>query len=111
MYKVQGEGGTSPQCNCPSLVYSSCGWSIHHCTSFVQPDSEQECLLGSNVLGITVTRASGKALTASGESRPAQVKLVQATAIPGRKGCYVKPHVDQERFTGGELLFEPKSKS
>ena len=35
---------------------------------FVQPDSEQECLLGSNVLsaiGITVTRASGEPLTAS----------------------------------------------
>ena len=33
---------------------------------FVQPDSKQECLLGSNVLpslGITVTRANGEALT------------------------------------------------
>ena len=48
---------------------------------FVQPDSEQECLLGSNVLlslGITVTRANGEALTVSGESGPAQVNLVQA---------------------------------
>lgn len=35
---------------------------------FVQPDSEQKCLLGSNVLhamGITVTRANGEPLTAA----------------------------------------------
>lgn len=34
---------------------------------FVQPDSEQECLLGSNVLpalGISVVRADGRKLTA-----------------------------------------------
>ena len=82
---------------------------------FVQPDSEQECLLGSNVLpslGITVTRASGEPLTASikSEKKPAQVNLVQATAIPGMKGCYVKARVDQEQFRGDELLFEPESK-
>ena len=35
---------------------------------FVQPDSEQNCLLGSNVLsaiGIIVVRANGEPLTAS----------------------------------------------
>ena len=71
----------------------------------VQPDSEQECLLGSNVLpslGITVTCASGEPLTASVESEnePAQVNLVQATAMPGMKGCYTKACVDQEQFRG-----------
>ena len=67
---------------------------------FVQPDSEQECLLGSNVLpslGITVARVNGEPLTASieSENEPAQVNLVQATAIPGMKGCYVKARVNQ----------------
>ena len=83
---------------------------------FVQPDSEQECLLGSNVLpslGITVSRVHGEPLTASvgSESKPAQVNLVQATAIPGMKGCYVKAHVNQEQCRGDEVLFEPESKS
>ena len=82
---------------------------------FVQPDSEQECLLGSNVLpslGITVSRINGEPLTASieSESEPAQVNLAQATAIPGMKGCYVKAHVNQEQCTGDEVLFEPESK-
>ena len=85
---------------------------------FVQPDSEQECLLGSNVLpslGITVVRANGESLTASiereSENEPAQVNLVQVTAIPGLRGCYVKAHVDQEQCKGGEVLFEPESKT
>ena len=50
---------------------------------FVQPNSEQECLLGSNVLpslGITVTDANGKPLPAAIEDNvtPAHVNLVQA---------------------------------
>ena len=63
-------------------------------------------------LGITVTHTSWDPLTASIESEkmPAQVNLVQATAIPGMKGCYVKARVDQEQFGGDELLFEPESK-
>ena len=41
---------------------------------FVQPDSKQECLLGSNILsaiGITVTRANGEPLTTSMVDEPA----------------------------------------
>ena len=61
---------------------------------FVQPDSEQECLLGSNVLpalGISVVRANGRKLTASVENgvEPAHVNLVQSVIIPGQKGRFV----------------------
>lgn len=45
------------------------------------------------------------------ESKPAQVNLVQATAIPGMKGCYVKAHVNQEQYRGDEVLFEPDLES
>ena len=72
---------------------------------FVQPNSEQECLLGSNVLpslGIAVTHASGKPLTAAVENNttPAHVNLVQATALLGIKECYVKVQVDTEQYQG-----------
>ena len=62
---------------------------------FVRPDSEQECLLGSNVLtalGISLVRANGQKLAASVESgiEPAHVNLVQSVSIPGQKGRFVK---------------------
>ena len=85
---------------------------------FVQPDSEQDCLLGSNVLpslGMTVTRASGTPVTASLESEDqpnaAHVNLVQATTIPGMKGCCVKALIGTEQYRGVELLFEPEHKT
>ena len=74
---------------------------------FVQPDSEQDCLLGSNVLsgiGITVMRANGEPLTASSVDKPssepkiAHVNLVQAATIPGMKGCYVRAQIDTEHY-------------
>ena len=85
---------------------------------FVQRDSEQDSLLGSNVLiaiGITVMRANGEPLTASSVDKPssepkiAHVNLVQATTIPGIKGCYVRAQIDAEHYKGQELLFEPVS--
>ena len=80
---------------------------------FVQPDSEQECLLGSNVLsaiGIAVTCANGEPLTASTTDEPPEtvhVNLVQAATIPGMKGCYVRAQIDKGNCKGQELLFEP----
>ncbi len=83
---------------------------------FVQPDREQNCLLGLNVLsamGITVRRANGEPLTASlldkptSEPETAHVNLVQTATIPGMKGCYVRAQIDTEHYQGEELLFEP----
>ena len=54
--------------------------------TFIQPESEEHCLIGMNVipfLGITVKRANGKPLHAVPE-HVAQVRLVQTTTIPGQ---------------------------
>lgn len=80
---------------------------------FVQPNSEQECLLGSNVLpslSIAVIHANGKPLTAAIENNttPARVNLVQATALPGMKECYAKVQIDTEQYRGSDQLFEPE---
>ena len=79
---------------------------------FVQPDSEQECLLGSNVIGaigITVKRANGETVNVSVGNNPeaAHVNLLQATSIPGMKGCYARAQIGTESCRGQELLFEP----
>ena len=70
---------------------------------FVQPDSEQHCLLGMNAipfLGITVLRRNGEHILSNPPSKPqlkpqvARVSLVESVVIPGQKGRYLKAHVD-----------------
>ena len=83
---------------------------------FVQPDSEQECLLGSNVLlalSLSVVQANGQQLTASVENEvgPAYVNLVQTVTIPGQKGRFVKDQVNGDSSNLELLLFEPKHES
>ena len=83
---------------------------------FVQPDSEQECLLGSNVfpaLGLSVVWANGKRLTASVEkdAEPARVNLVQSVTIPGQKSRFVKGQIEGDASKLEHLLFEPKHES
>ena len=68
-------------------------------TLFVQPDSVQPCLLGTNIipyLGVSITRANGEALATSPQSEPtvSRVCLVQATTIPSQKGRFIKCRVD-----------------
>ena len=80
---------------------------------FVQPNSEQKCLLGMNAipsLGISVLRANGKPLISVCEPTPkvANVCLVQSTTIPSQKGRFVKAHVDCNPSQGDHLLFEPR---
>ena len=60
-------------------------------TLFVQHDSVQPCLLGTNIipyLGVSITRANGEALITAPQSEPtnARVCLVQATTIRAKKG-------------------------
>ena len=59
---------------------------------FIQPGSEQNCLLRSNVLpslGVSVLRTNGQPLMVflktPGECGTAGVNLVQATTLPGLK--------------------------
>ena len=85
---------------------------------FIQPDSEQDCLLGSNVLpalGISVVRANGHPLIASskvlGQNETVGVNLVQATTLPGLNGCFAKAKIDMTGLEDACLLFEPDHKA
>ena len=56
-------------------------------TVFVQPDSEQQCLLGMNVLpalGLSIRRANGEPLIVKERVEPVvcNVKLIQSSTIP-----------------------------
>ena len=80
---------------------------------FVQPNSEQKCLLGMNAipsLGISVLRANGEPLISASEpSSPkvANVCLVQSTTISSQKGS-IKARIDCDPSQGDHLLFEPR---
>ena len=84
---------------------------------FVQPDSEQPCLLGMNAipsLGITVLRHTGEPILSNDASEPkletrvARVSLVESVVIPGQKGRYIQAHVDCDGPIADEFLFEPR---
>ena len=85
--------------------------------AFVQPDSEQPCLLGMNALpslGLGVVRRNGEfvgptptrpTVTAPSVSR---VSLVKTVTIPGQKGRCLEAHVESDKPLTEDILFEPK---
>ena len=78
--------------------------------TFIQPASEQRCLIGMNVipfLGITARRANGKLLHVAVE-HDAQVRLVQSTTIPSQKGRVVEAFVESDSYHGNQVLFQPE---
>ena len=84
---------------------------------FVQPNSEQPCLLGMNAippLGITVLRRNGEPIVSTTtlepnlEPRVARVRLVGSVVVPGQKGRYIKVHVDGDHPIADDFLFEPR---
>ena len=95
-----------------SLTFSCDGRRVTVPT-FIQPESEQKCLIGMNVipfLGITICRANGKPLHAVVE-HDAQVRLVHSTTIPSMKGRVVEAQLENsDSFRGSELLFQPEHK-
>ena len=81
---------------------------------FVQPDSEQPCLLGMNViptLGIKILRSNGKSLMEQPvdprNTLTVFVSLVQVETIPGRKARFLDVCASTTLGTGDELLFQP----
>ena len=77
---------------------------------FIQPNSEQACLLGTNALfalGVSVSRANGEPLKSCGGPQ-AQVRLIQAATIPSMKGRIVKACVSDGYFPNEQVLFEPR---
>ena len=81
---------------------------------FVQPDSVQPCLLGTNAfphLGLSVTRVNGESLLTGPVPQPevAQVNLVRPVTIPGEKGGYLEAKVLGN--CDGTVLFEAKQEA
>jgi hypothetical protein len=85
---------------------------------FVQPQSEQQCLLGMNVLpalGVVINRANGEPLIVKNQTsndRVSSVRLVQSVSIPSLKGRFLEVKVDQNKSgsgipSGSSVLFEP----
>ena len=87
---------------------------------FVQPDSEQPCLLGTNAipeLGIQLLRSNGEALFARPAAAPTEstvksvsVHLVQSEAIPGKKGRFLDVCSTTQFQMGDNLMFQPNTR-
>ena len=80
---------------------------------FVQPNSEQPCLLGMiaiSTLGITILRRSGEPILSNANVEPksdSHVSLVESVVIPSQRGLYVKAQVDCDSPPTNDFLFEP----
>ena len=85
---------------------------------FVQPNSEQLCLLGTNaaiILDLKFLKPDGKPLhthsikLSQSESTKVLARLVQASTIPGRRGKLLEAATEYYFKEGLEFLFEPNS--
>ena len=78
---------------------------------FIQPFSEQDCLLGMNAapsLGLQFLDSRNRPLLPRAQELPsdgATVRLVQTCTVPGRKGVFVQAHTNLPESR--EVLFEP----
>ena len=80
---------------------------------FVQPGSEQLCLLGTNVilpLNLKFLKSNRDPLKTEmpKSAKSVKVSLIEATTIPARKGRFIEASLDQELPAGAEVVFEPK---
>ena len=110
LYGKEGTKGKPLDITAQVMLTFSCDGRKVTVPTFIQPESEQHCLIGMNVipfLGITIRRANGKPLHAIVE-REAQVRLVQTTTIPGQKGRVVEAQVENGDCLGDQLLFQPE---
>ena len=89
---------------------------------FVQPDSEQACLLGMNalpLLGIEVRQSNGTLILPS-ELKPgnssrttiSRISLLTSAVVPSHKGCVVHAEIcnPDMALSDGDFLFEPNQK-
>ena len=88
-------------------------------TMFVQPDSTQECLLGTNAslpLGFKFVGGDGTSVEpqpmpehdSDSEPKVAHVSLIESVSIPSRKCRFLKAKVSGEYAPGDHLLFESR---
>ena len=105
-------------------LFVKAGGKAMSVSMFVQPDSAQECLLGTNAsipLGFQFVDGKGKPLRSSlepqfelesksvYEPQVAHVSLIQASSIPSRKCRFLKAKVSGECSPGDQFLFESRS--
>ena len=113
LYGKEGTKGKPLDITAQVLLSYSCDGRKVTAPTFVQPESEQRCLIGMNVipfLGITVRRANGRPLHAVVE-QDAHVRLVQSVVIPGQKGRVVEACVEGDTVCGKEVLFQPEHRT
>lgn len=94
-----------------NLTFSVDGRSVNIPT-FIQPESEQGCLLGMNVipqLGIKLVRDNGEIILPAREADfdVAEVRLVSAVAIPSHHGKVLAATLTQAELSTKDLVFEP----
>ena len=113
LYGKEGTKGKPLDITAQVSLTFSCDGRRDTVPTFIQPENEQKCLIGMNVLpflGITIRRANGKPLHAVVE-HDVQVRLVQSTTIPSMKGRVVEAQLENsDSFRGSELLFQPEHK-
>ena len=85
---------------------------------FVQPNSEQSCLLGMNIapeLGLKFLDNHGSPLKeCPGYLNPkatSNVQLILASTLPGRKGRFLEAKLDCTLKPGTEIIFKPATES
>ena len=81
---------------------------------FIQPDSEQPCLLGMNALpslGLSFCRANGEPITCKfnpTQSLSANVCLIQTTHVPARTGKFLEAKLNVRMAPKTHMIFEPE---
>jgi hypothetical protein len=110
-YKFYGKGGEQLVITAQTKLTVEADGRSAIVPVFVQPDSSQACLLGSNVLmhlGVKVQRANGDSVKlVGGEVNQSQVRLVQTVSVPNGKAKFVEAKLDVPLVKGEELVFEP----
>ena len=100
MHKFYGKGGEELVIMAKTTLTVSADGKAVNVPVLVQPNSSHPCVLGTNVLphlGIAVCRANGQPLTLKhplGYEWTSQVRLVEASVIPGRRVKFLEARLD-----------------
>ena len=82
---------------------------------FVQPNSEQPCLLGMNIapeLGLKFLDTQGFPLKeCPSQICQGKVQLIQASTLPGRKGRFLEAKIDPPLASGTQIVFQPATEA
>ena len=114
---MYGKGGKDDACqlNLTAEVLLTIEANGHQVNApvFVQPGSEQLCLLGTNVtlpLKLKFLKLNGEPLVTEMPItyRAVKVSLIETATIPARKGCFIEASLEHEFAAGDEVVFEPK---